>query len=354
MRSEFPIDLVDRANLLDGNDVPATGVDDHDFGAFGNLALEKGPFGPDRVTGQVSTVLPEGWWVADRPVTLTGAFDASRRGLRVLELGTSLRPLPDSYVSAATRWNGDHDQLGFSVTFRQVLDGALLNTAAARRPGGTSLTLSADGAVGLGGPGVDFTSRDLQGRAGIVGRVFYDRDGDRIFGPGDEAASDVSVLVGGLRSRTDARGYYRAWSVTPYEITAVAVDTLSGIDPRYTVLSGGTLLRPVPHTANRVDFPLAETRELLGRVETESGAGVGGVEVELVQEETGRRVSVRTFSDGTFYVSRLLPGLWRVAVAQGSLDALQARSDPPVAHLDVDVRDPELLLELAPFVLRDG
>lgn len=216
-------------------------------------------------------------------------------------MSSSLRPRPDGYLIAAAQWNGVRNELQLTISFRQVLQGARVHAAAAQRGGSPTLTMSASGSMAMGGVrGTYFGDRDLQGRAGVVGRVYYDRNNNQVFDEGDEPAADVAVLVGGVRTRTDADGYYRAWNGTPYEVTTVAVDTLSGIDPSFTVVAGGTVLRPVPHLPNRVDFPLAETREVLGRVETEAGHGLGGVEIELRHLESGRRQTVRTFSDGTF------------------------------------------------------
>jgi hypothetical protein len=321
---------------------------------FGQLAVEAGSFGENRLTGRATTILPERWWAFDRPVALSGSFSAARAGLRLLELSSSLRPTPDGYLTGSLQWNGARDDLYLTISFRQIFQGARVHAAAARRGGNPTLTMSANGSVAVGGVrGVYFGDRDLQGRAGVVGRVYYDRNGNQAFDQGDEPAADVAVLVGGVRTRTDADGYYRAWNVTPYEITAVAVDTLSGIDPSFTVLAGGALLRPVPHLPNRVDFPLAETRELLGRVETGAGHGVGGVEIELRHMASDRRQEVRTFSDGSFYVSRLLPGVWLVRVAQASLDALGMGVDPTEVRLDVDPARSGPLLEIEPFVLRE-
>lgn len=319
---------------------------------FGELALEVGDFGENRMTGRATTILPERWWAFERPVALSGSFSTSTDGLRLLEVSSSLRPGADSYLSTAVQWNGERNEFHLTVTFRQLLEAARIDVAAARRTTNSTLTLSANGSIAFDGARrVHFTDRDLQGRAGVVGRVYYDRDGDHAFGDADDPAPDISVLVGGVRTQTDDDGFYRAWNVTPYEVTAVAVDTLSGIDPRYTVLAGGTLLRPVPHLPNRVDFPLAETRELLGQVIQPGGGGVGGVEVELIHDDTGRRQSVRTFSDGTFYVSRLLPGVWTIRIAAPSLEALQTTSDPEAVVLDINVADTQPLIELEPFVL---
>ncbi|MEJ2503077.1 MAG: hypothetical protein P8177_07115, partial [Gemmatimonadota bacterium] len=69
------------------------------------------------------------------------------------------------------------------------------------------------------------------------------------------------------------------------------------------------------------------------------------------QVEGDRRVSTRTYSDGTFYVSRLLPGDWTVGVAQPSLEALDRVSEPGRVPLRVRLDDTRPLIELAPFVL---
>lgn len=337
-------DRIDRLRVGVGRSLPR---------GYGELALESGSFGDDRVTGRATTILPERLWAFDRPISTSTSFGATTGGLRLLEVSGSLRPTSAGYLSAAVQWNGDRQEAYVSITFRQVLNAARLDVAAAHRAGTAAVNVSANGSIALDGPGhVHLTHRNLQGRAGVVGRVYYDRNGNQTFDDEEEPATDVSVMVGGVRTRTDEDGFYSAWNVTPYEVTAVAVDTLSGIDPRYTVLAGGTLLRPVPHMPNRVDFPLAETREILGRVTMDTGAGVGGVEILLTNTATDQRHTARTFSDGTFYVSRLLPGEWTIEVAEPSLEALRAISDPARIRVLIRVQDSEPLLELEPFVLQ--
>ncbi len=338
-------DGIERVRLAAGRSLPR---------GFGELAVEGGPFGADRVTGRATTILPERLWAFGRPIAVSGSMSATADGLRLLELSSSMRPRRESYLSAALQWNGERDELHLKVTFRQVLQAARLDAALSQRSANSSLTMSANGSIAIGGVrGSHFSSRDLQRRAGVVGRVYYDRNGNRAFDDGEQPAPDVSVLVGGMRTRTDDDGLYRAWNVTPYEVTAVSVDTLSGIDPRYTVLTGGTLLRPVPHLPNRVDFPLTETRELLGRVQRENGKGVGGVEIEILSAHGDPVQTLRTFTDGTFYVSRLLPGDWRVRIASRSLRALGVASAPPEVTVHIRLQESEPLLEIPPFVLRE-
>jgi hypothetical protein len=53
------------------------------------------------------------------------------------------------------------------------------------------------------------------GLSGIEGRVYRDIDGDGRFGGADEPVSGAAVRVGGLVTRTDARGRYSTWNVLP-------------------------------------------------------------------------------------------------------------------------------------------
>lgn len=319
---------------------------------YGEVAIEHRSFGADALVGRATTILPERLWLFDRPVGLSGSFRAIRDGLRLLELSTSARPTSDSYLSTALQWNADQGELYASLTFRQIFRGARADLSAARRSRNSTFAMAARGSVALSTDSrVEFTDRNLQGRAGVLGRVYYDRNGNQTFDGSDEPAADVSVLVGGVRARTDSTGYYSAWNVTPYEITTVAVDTLSGIDPRYTVLAGGTRVRPVPHFPNEVDFPLAETREILGRVVRENGRGAGGVAIELTHPQSGRQQTVRTFSDGTFYVSRILPGDWVIRVSPASLQALRTTTRPLELRVRIDLSDPNPLMEVEPFIL---
>ncbi|HEX8359250.1 MAG TPA: hypothetical protein VF613_04055, partial [Longimicrobium sp.] len=269
---------------------------------------------------------------------LTGAVGSGDEGLEHWEAGAILSPGGNA-LSFTARWArgapGISLVLGTSVRTGAGRARARVGTRAGEAEGGVSL----DGALAFGsGDGVALVPFGGVGQAGIAGRVFHDLDGDGRFGAGDEAVPDAFVGIGTLRVKTDAEGRYGTWTVLPYEVLAVGLDTTTLADPSW-IPPRARLLRPAPHLYTRIDFPLARTRELTGRLV--AGAGVrtvAGVTLEIVPmgAANGQQPErTLTFSDGEFYVSRLLPGTYEIRVSESSLRALNARVQEGVVRVEV-------------------
>ena len=183
------------------------------------------------------------------------------------------------------------------------------------------------------------------GLSGIEGRVYRDIDGDGRFGGADEPVSGAAVRVGGLVTRTDARGRYSTWNVLPYEAVNVRIDTLSLEDPGWVPSLPARALRPSPQQYTQVEFGLVRTRELTGVLVPDSSiATTAGVGLELRDVDGGATYTSRTFSDGAFYFSRVRPGRDRLTLARSSATALGIVTPPQV---DVVIAgDAETIVEL--------
>ncbi len=269
---------------------------------------------------------------------LTGAAGSGDEGLEHWEAGAILSPGGNS-LSVTARWArgapGISLVLGSSVRTGAGRARARVGTRGGQAEGGVSL----DGALAFGsGDGVSLVPFGGVGQAGIAGRVFHDLDGDGRFGVGDEAVPGAFVGIGTLRVKTDAEGRYGTWTVLPYEVLSVGLDTTTLADPSW-VPPRARLLRPAPHLYTRVDFPLARTRELTGRLV--AGAGVrtvAGVTLEIVPvgaADGQQPERTLTFSDGEFYLGRLLPGTYEIRVSDSSLRALNARVREGVVRIVV-------------------
>jgi hypothetical protein len=304
-----------------------------------------------RETGLTAlAVLPTSWRLSSTLGTVL--FD--QRSLHALELSTSMQTGRRGAAAATARWQrgtGLRVSIGYNGALRALRLTSRL-TAAPTQP--TYLATAASGSVALDGrqrpttfegPGV--------GLAGVAGRVFYDVNADGEFGAGDLAAPGMRVVVNGAQVRSDSSGRYHAWSVVPYEPSAIAIDTLAFTDFSWTLLRGRTLVRATPGTFNRVDFPLVRTRELAGQVVADSSiATAGGVTLLLASETGGPSVRIVTFSDGSFYLSRVLPGRYRLTVATSALDALQAVADPGSMSVEISLVADDPVLTLPPLRLR--
>jgi len=189
------------------------------------------------------------------------------------------------------------------------------------------------------------------GLSGIEGHVFRDVNGDGRFGERDEAVVNATVRVGGLVTRTDARGRYSMWNVLPYEAVNVRVDTLSLEDPSWVPALPTRALRPSPQQYTAVEFGLVRTRELTGvLVPGAKLATAAGVGLELRDVEGGALYTARTFSDGAFYFSRVRPGRYRLTLAPSSATALGI-SAPPQVDVVIDANT-DAVIELPAITLQ--
>jgi hypothetical protein len=188
------------------------------------------------------------------------------------------------------------------------------------------------------------------GLSGVEGHVFRDLDGDGRLGAQDEPLSGVRVRIGGLVTRTDEHGRYSLWNVMPYEPVNVRIDTLSLEDPGWVPALPARALRPSPQQYTQVEFGLVRTREVTGTLVAGTKiTTTAGVALELRDVASGTLQTVRTFSDGAFYFSRVRPGRYRLTLARSSATALGI-SAPPVIDVVVALAGDEIV-ELPPVTL---
>jgi hypothetical protein len=240
-------------------------------------------------------------------------------------------------------------QLVVSATITTT--GARVLTRVTSRQGHVDGGYSATGAVAVGSVRrATPLAYGALGYSGVEGRVYEDLDGNGAYDDADQPVTNAVVRVGGLRVRTDSSGRYSSWSATPYERIDVELDTLSLDDPAWVPVVPSHYLRPSPHQFSDVTFPLVHTREVMGRLIADSAMAMpAGVSIELRDSTTGAMYRTRTFGDGTFYLSRMRPGRYRLAVSASSLAVLGAA--PPEVMVDVPTEGEEAL-EVPPIELR--
>jgi hypothetical protein len=102
-----------------------------------------------------------------------------------------------------------------------------------------------------------------------------------------------------------------------------------------------------------VDFPLVRTRELAGQLLADSTvATVGGVTLFLTPASGGASQKIVTFSDGSFYLSRVRPGRYELTVSASALDVLHADASPATQSLQMTVSADEPVFTTVPIRLR--
>ncbi len=296
----------------------------------------------------VLSVLPAGL----RASSLLGTVLFDGRSVHAMEVATSLQAGRRAAAGLTVRWEAGSGVIltaGFNGAFDAL---RLTSRLSASRDRPAYLATAASGAVALDGRHPSTFEGPGVGLAGVAGRVFYDVNANGVFDAGDQPAGKIRIVVNGTQTRSDASGRYRAWNVTPYEIADVVIDTLAFTDFSWTVLGGRTVVRATPGMFNPVDFPLVRTRELAGEVVPDSAvATASGVTLLLSSVDGGISQKIVTYSDGSFYVSRVLPGRYRLTVSPSALDALRADASPAALPVEVMFAADDAVLTLPPLRL---
>jgi len=169
------------------------------------------------------------------------------------------------------------------------------------------------------------SSRNIQNRPAINGRVFIDENENNIFDDNEMYVPDANVVIDGKKSnKSNADGIYaeyetlrEGWAPVFVNQETLANPFLAQVEPGYyTLLRAGS-----PQT---IDIPLIETGSIDGTAYFESGNPVPGLRIELV-DENGRTIA-DTISgyDGFYLFEFVKPGQYTVRTAQ----SLQVRVPP--------------------------
>lgn len=287
-----------------------------------------------------------------RPV-INATLGAGDVGFRLVDLSTSLAPDARSVITGGAQWTRERGAaftLSYSARFGPLR--AVARAVSNNRAGSSSLTVGSSAIFDNRGF-VELQTGPRTGYAGLQGTVFVDRDGNGAFTSGDDVVPNARIVVGSVQVEADSLGRYRLWGLQPYGVVAVAVDSTRTPDPSWTTSAAELLVRPVPNTARRFDVPLIQTSELIGAITADDDVTtVGGLTLTITNTRSGDVLTALTFSDGQFYVSRVRPGSYRLAVAQSSLDALGAIADPPHLDFTIPAAGSEIVVELPGMHLR--
>jgi hypothetical protein len=289
-----------------------------------------------------------------RPL-VSSAIGVGSSGIALAEAALSVQPTAASLVTAGLQWNRGSAQPSFTLGYNVRTSVALASLRAiSSASGNRSSSASFSGSAAISPDGdVSLHPATRTGYAGVSGTVFVDLDGNGSFSPGDEPVSEAHLVVGDRRVASDDQGRFHAWGLQPYQPIGVAIDSTRTADPSLTTVADEIIIRPVPNMARAIDVPLVRTRELVGSVTAETAdIPVASLTIEITNLDSGAVTSTLTFSDGFFYVSRIRPGRYRLAISPASLRALGAVSAPPALEFSIPAAGQDLALDLPPLTLR--
>ncbi len=166
-------------------------------------------------------------------------------------------------------------------------------------------------------------------RSGAVSpRVFLDRNGDGVFGPGDELLANVRFRGPGvpLRNQTDRTGTTLITNLEGYRETPIAIDPESLEDPYWRPGEQKIAVLPRPGSVLQLDFPVYETGEVDGTVEVERASGhrtpLPGIRLQVIDDNDKVVVQALSGYDGSFYLEGVRLGRYRLRPDPEQLDRL--------------------------------
>ncbi len=113
----------------------------------------------------------------------------------------------------------------------------------------------------------------LRGRAGIVGLLFLDENGNGVRDATEPTLPHISISAGDVQVETDSVGEYQFNDVVPYATVVLSVDSLALPSPDMT--GHAVRVTPLPNGITRVDLPI--TTRQRSRLLSSSCCGIDGL-----------------------------------------------------------------------------
>lgn len=190
-------------------------------------------------------------------------------------------------------------------TEKRYFAGVTLNTSIGRIPDSGEMVVS---------------GKSLSNTGAIAVRPFLDRNYNQVFDAGDEALKNVGVKIGGRLGKKDKHGFMLATQLPENMPVQISLDQEKQENP-YLTASGAYSVTPRAGKIIKFDFPLFETSQIDGTVTVPDGADVENLQVNLVNTEGQTVSSTHTAFDGYYLIEGVMPGTYKVRIADDSLSA---------------------------------
>ncbi|HRZ10108.1 MAG TPA: carboxypeptidase regulatory-like domain-containing protein [Gemmatimonadales bacterium] len=230
---------------------------------------------------------------------------------------------PALRLEAGAAWRRDVPGTTFTfslVSYLPTLQATTTAVAPTVGPGGVVQTVQGALIYDQGQRRVTANPNPGLQRSGVSGSVFVDDNANGRQDPGEPGAGGVRVIVGAFSTTTDSGGRYHVWDIPAFERVLVQIDSTSLDNPLYVPALGSASVQPPPNAYRQLDLPLVTGAVLEGRV-VQEGEPVPNVTLVLTNTSSGKRTSLATFGDGTFYVLGVKPGRYTLEVDPRDLSA---------------------------------
>ncbi len=168
---------------------------------------------------------------------------------------------------------------------------------------------------------------------------FLDQNYNGVREEGEPLLPELRAKVGGSSGKKYGKGQlYYYDGLRAYNQYTVRIDPYSLDNPQLQPAHENFLVTINPNTVSEIDIPVVTAGEVTGQVDRniEDGkVGVGGIQVELMNEATGKITEIITFNNGEFYHLGLVPGMYRAYIDRDQLKKYGYIAEPAVRSFQV-------------------
>lgn len=180
-----------------------------------------------------------------------------------------------------------------------------------------------------------FSSQNIAETGTVVVKPYLDRNYNQEWDEGESAPPKTSFKVGSQTLENDEDGYIVAKSLPTNMPVSVHMNAEKQENPFWTTGVDEYRVIPRPGTALVLEYPLFETSQIDGTLHAASGSP-SGIKIELVNTEDQVVGMTHTAFDGYYLLQGVMPGNYKVRVAEESLNGRQLKQ---AAEVTVTIKE---------------
>jgi hypothetical protein len=285
--------------------------------------------------GLEATILPRrslgpmlgGLWLQGRMEAEEARSITSAAVTVARNLGSAFR------IEAGTRWERTLSGPVFMLSLVSQLDvlrSTSIVTASGSEPARLDQSVGGSVVWSSGRSAPVFSSEPSLDRGGVGGLVFIDLNADGRRQSNEPGAPGTRLLVGNRWVTAGVDGRYQVWGVSPWEEMLVSVDTASLTSPWWTPGFAAAAVMPIPNLVQSMDVPIIIGGVVEGSLlldQPSSRLLERPLPIVLTHRESGTRIVLESFSDGSFYRMGMRPGPYEATVEDSVISRMGLRAD---------------------------
>ena len=182
--------------------------------------------------------------------------------------------------------------------------------------------------------------RQQVGRSGVNVRMFIDENSSGTYDEGEEIIPGSALTILGNSSRQLKKaGVTRLTQLQPYRRYNFRIDEARVNNPMLVPSLKEFAVIADPNRYKWLDVPFYTTGVIDGRVDQlKQGefVPISGLRIHIVNDKTGKDITIRTFGDGAFYSMEIPPGTYEAYVDNSQLEFLGMISSPEKLYFTIE------------------